>query len=35
MVVDEALTWAIPITGGHHGANQVAGDLSKLGAVRR
>ncbi|MFO7834944.1 MAG: cobalt-precorrin 5A hydrolase, partial [Halohasta sp.] len=23
-VVDEALTWAIPITGGHHGANQVA-----------
>lgn len=33
VVVDEALTWAIPITGGHHGANQVAQDLSKLGAV--
>jgi cobalt-precorrin 5A hydrolase len=33
VVVDEALTWAIPITGGHHGANQVAHDLSKLGAV--
>ncbi|SEP17947.1 cobalt-precorrin 5A hydrolase [Halogranum amylolyticum] len=33
VVVDEALTWAIPITGGHHGANQVAYDLSQLGAV--
>ncbi|WP_435180989.1 cobalt-precorrin 5A hydrolase [Halorussus sp. AFM4] len=33
VVVDEELTWAIPITGGHHGANQVAGDLSELGAV--
>jgi cobalt-precorrin 5A hydrolase len=33
VVVDEALTWAIPITGGHHGANQVAHDLSTLGAV--
>ena len=33
VVVDEELTWAIPITGGHHGANQVARDLSKLGAV--
>ncbi|MFC7143044.1 cobalt-precorrin 5A hydrolase [Halosimplex aquaticum] len=33
VVVDEELTWAIPITGGHHGANQVAHDLSKLGAV--
>jgi len=33
VVIDEALTWAIPITGGHHGANQVANDLSKLGAV--
>ena len=32
-VVDEELTWAIPLTGGHHGANQVAYDLSKLGAV--
>ncbi|WP_049999331.1 cobalt-precorrin 5A hydrolase [Halococcus sediminicola] len=33
VVVDEELTWAIPITGGHHGANQVAHDLSTLGAV--
>ena len=33
VVVDEELTWAIPITGGHHGANQVANDLSQLGAV--
>jgi len=33
VVIDEALTWAIPITGGHHGANQVAHDLSRLGAV--
>ncbi|MFB6304905.1 MAG: cobalt-precorrin 5A hydrolase [Haloferacaceae archaeon] len=33
VVVDEELTWAIPITGGHHGANQVAGDLAELGAV--
>jgi len=33
VVVDEQLTWAIPITGGHHGANQVANDLSQLGAV--
>ncbi|MFC6837526.1 cobalt-precorrin 5A hydrolase [Halomarina ordinaria] len=33
VVVDEELTWAIPITGGHHGANQVAGDLARLGAV--
>ena len=32
-VVDEALTWAIPITGGHHGANQVADDLASMGAV--
>ena len=32
-VVDEELTWAIPLTGGHHGANQVANDLSTLGAV--
>lgn len=32
-VVDEELTWAIPITGGHHGANQVADDLASLGAV--
>ncbi|MFB6101492.1 MAG: cobalt-precorrin 5A hydrolase [Haloplanus sp.] len=33
VVVDEELTWAIPITGGHHGANQVATDLADLGAV--
>jgi cobalt-precorrin 5A hydrolase len=33
VVVDEALTWAIPLTGGHHGANQVADDLASLGAV--
>ncbi|MBB6647411.1 cobalt-precorrin 5A hydrolase [Halobellus ruber] len=33
VVVDEELTWAIPLTGGHHGANGVANDLSKLGAV--
>jgi len=33
VVIDEELTWAIPITGGHHGANQVAHDLSQLGAV--
>ena len=33
VVIDEELTWAIPITGGHHGANQVAHDLSRLGAV--
>jgi cobalt-precorrin 5A hydrolase len=33
VVVDEELTWAIPLTGGHHGANQVADHLSKLGAV--
>ncbi len=33
VVVDEELTWAIPLTGGHHGANQVARDLSELGAV--
>ncbi len=32
-VVDEELTWAIPITGGHHGANQVAEDLATMGAV--
>ena len=33
VVIDEELTWAIPLTGGHHGANQVAHDLSRLGAV--
>jgi cobalt-precorrin 5A hydrolase len=33
VVIDEALTWAIPITGGHHGANQVANDLAEMGAV--
>ncbi|WP_435128746.1 cobalt-precorrin 5A hydrolase [Halobaculum sp. D14] len=33
VVVDEELTWAIPLTGGHHGANQVARDLASMGAV--
>ena len=33
VVIDEELTWAIPITGGHHGANQVAQDLATMGAV--
>lgn len=33
VVTDEELTWAIPLTGGHHGANQVAEDLASLGAV--
>jgi cobalt-precorrin 5A hydrolase len=33
VVVDEELTWAIPLTGGHHGANQVADDLAGMGAV--
>ena len=33
VVIDEELTWAIPITGGHHGANQVAEDLASMGAV--
>jgi len=33
VVVDEELTWAIPITGGHHGANQVAKDLATMGAI--
>ena len=33
VVIDEELTWAIPITGGHHGANQVAKDLTTMGAI--
>ncbi|MEZ3117450.1 cobalt-precorrin 5A hydrolase [Halobaculum sp. MBLA0147] len=33
VVADEELTWGIPLTGGHHGANQVADDLAGLGAV--
>ncbi|MEA5386158.1 cobalt-precorrin 5A hydrolase [Haloarculaceae archaeon H-GB11] len=33
VVTDEQLTWAIPITGGHHGANQVAQDLATMGAI--
>ncbi|WP_255191042.1 cobalt-precorrin 5A hydrolase [Natronobeatus ordinarius] len=33
VVIDEELTWAIPITGGHHGANQVAKDLATMGAI--
>jgi len=28
VVVDEGLTWAIPLLGGHHGANAVARDLA-------
>ncbi|GAB7090212.1 cobalt-precorrin 5A hydrolase [Halorubrum luteum] len=33
VVADEELTWAIPIMGGHHGANQVAKDLATMGAI--
>jgi cobalt-precorrin 5A hydrolase len=33
IVVDSNLTFAIPITGGHHGANELARKLSELGAV--
>ncbi len=33
VVVDESLTWAVPITGGHHGANQIATELADLGAI--
>lgn len=28
VVVDEGLTWAIPVVGGHHGANAIARDLA-------
>ena len=33
VVVDSNLTFAIPLTGGHHGANELARKLSELGAV--
>ncbi|MGP8321899.1 MAG: cobalamin biosynthesis protein CbiG [Methanosarcinaceae archaeon] len=33
VVVDSNLTFAIPLTGGHHGANELARILSELGAV--
>lgn len=33
VVVDSNLNFAIPLLGGHHGANEVARKLSELGAV--
>jgi len=33
VVVDSNLTFAIPLTGGHHGANELARRLSELGVV--
>lgn len=33
VVVDEDATWAIPVVGGHHGANAVARDLATVGAT--
>ena len=33
VAVDEGLNWAIPLLGGHHGANELARELSSLGAV--
>lgn len=33
VVVDSNLTFAIPLTGGHHGANELARKLSGLGAI--
>ncbi len=33
VVVDSNLTFAIPLTGGHHGANELARRLSEIGAV--
>lgn len=33
VVVDSNLTFAIPLTGGHHGANELARKISELGAV--
>lgn len=33
VAVDAALTWAIPLIGGHHGANRIAEELSAAGAV--
>jgi cobalt-precorrin 5A hydrolase len=33
VVVDSNLNFAIPLLGGHHGANEIARKLSQLGAV--
>lgn len=33
VAVDDELTWAVPVIGGHHGANDLARDLASLGAV--
>lgn len=33
VVVDSNLNFAIPLLGGHHGANEVARKISELGAV--
>lgn len=33
VAVDESLNWAIPLLGGHHGANSLARNLSTIGAV--
>ena len=33
VVVDPGLTFAIPLVGGHHGANDIARNLAGLGAV--
>ncbi len=33
IVVDSNLDFAIPLLGGHHGANEVARQISELGAV--
>jgi len=33
VVVDSNLNFAIPILGGHHGANEIAKKLAELGAV--
>lgn len=33
VVVDSNLNFAIPLLGGHHGANEIAHKLSELGAV--
>ncbi len=33
VVVDSNLNFAIPLLGGHHGANEIARKLSELGAI--
>lgn len=33
IVVDSSLNFAIPLLGGHHGANEVARQISELGAI--